>query len=97
MSEEIRKAEAQQEATAVIEFRGQTFTISREYDDWPIDFLEAIEDGKTVGIVRGALGPAQWHRVKAMNLKTRDLAELSEKMVAAMGFRSAGESQASSD
>lgn len=97
MSEETRKAEAKGDSTATVEFRGEKFTLSRDYDDWPIEFTEALEDGKAVGIVRGALGPKQWRRVKAMGLRNRDLADLSELIAQALGFGSAGESAASSD
>jgi hypothetical protein len=95
MSNEARKSEAHAE-TAIVEFRGETFEVSREYDDWTVDFLESLEEGKSVGIVRGALGPAQWRTVKAMNLKVRDLGELADLLAEAMGFGSAGESSASS-
>ena len=97
MSNETRKAEANNESTAELEFRGHTFTVSRNYDDFTVDFVEALEEGKTVGIVRGALGPAQWRVVKGMNLKIRDLSELADKIATAMGFGSVGESAASAD
>lgn len=94
MTETARKAEANgQQAT--LEFRGETFSVPTEYDDLSVDFLEALEDGKSVGIIRGALGPEQWQVVKAMQLKARDLAELGDRIAAAMGF-SAGNSEASS-
>lgn len=96
MSEEARKAEARGDKTATVEFRGQVFTVSTEYDEYPVDFMEAIEDGRAVGICRGALGPRQWRQVQSMRLKMRDLAELSDLIAEAMGFGSAGESGASS-
>lgn len=96
MSEKARKAEAKG-SSASVEWRGQDFTVSTDMDDWSVDFLESLEEGKTVGIVRGALGPVQWRAVQRMNLKVRDLSELGEAIAAAMGFGSAGESQASSD
>jgi hypothetical protein len=97
MSNEARRTEAQGETTAEVEFRGHTFTVSREYDDFSIDFLESIEEGKTVGIVRGALGPNQWRTLKSLDLKARDLSELMGLLVDAMGFGDAGNSKASSD
>lgn len=90
MSNEVRKDEAHDD-TATFEYRDQTFTVSREYDDWTLDFLEALEEGKSVGIVRGALGPDQWRAVRAMNLKVRDLTELADLVAKAMGFGSTGE------
>lgn len=96
MSEEARKAEASGEATATVEFRGETFTVSREMDDWPVDFVDALEEGKTVGIVKGALGAAQWRRVRNMNLRMRDLEPLADGITKALGFGDVGESAASS-
>jgi hypothetical protein len=90
MSNETRKTEATGD-TATIEFRDQTFEVSTAYADWTVDFLESLEEGKTVGIVRGALGPQQWRTVRAMNLKVRDLDELAELLANALGFGSTGE------
>ena len=90
-----REAEANG-STNTVEFRGETFTVPLERDDWSVDFVESIEEGKAVGIVRGALGPDQWRTVKAWGLNMRELGELSELVAAAMGFGDAGESPASS-
>lgn len=96
MNDEARKAEAKDDPTATVEFRGLTLTVSREYDDWPVEFVDALEEGKTVGICKGALGPAQWRRVRALDLKMRDLAPLADLIAQALGFGDAGESSASS-
>lgn len=85
------KDEAEGNDTATFFWRDIEFTVPTNADDWSTDFLESLEEGKAVGIVRGALGPAQWRRVKAMNLKVRDLSELSEQVAKAMGFGSTGE------
>lgn len=95
MSEDVKKSEAQGQP-AKVEFRGQTFEVPREYDDWSVDLLESIEEGKSVGIVRGALGPRQWDVVRSMNLKVRDLNELAESITTALGFGNPGNSSASS-
>ena len=92
-----RKAEADGQTTAVVKWRGHEFVVATQYEDWSVDFVEALEEGKAVGIVRGALAPADWRTVKAANLKMRDLTELADKIAAAMGFGEAGESAASSD
>lgn len=97
MSEEARKAEAKNESVAEIEFRGHKFNISREYDDWTVDFTESLEEGKSVGIVRGALGPSQWPTIRRMDLTNKDLIPLVNAITQALGFSSAGESPASSD
>jgi hypothetical protein len=97
MSNETRKAEARGETTAAIEFRGETFTVSTEQDDFSVEFLEALEDGRTIGMVRGALGPRQWREVQAMQLKLKELRPFADDIARAMGFGDAGESAASSD
>lgn len=96
MGNESREAEAQGKS-ALVDWRGQKFEVEREYGEWSVDFVESLEEGKSVGIVRGALGPSQWRTIKAMNLKMRDLDELAEAVAAALGFGSVGESQTSSD
>ena len=96
MSNETLKAEAAGATTATIEFRGEKFVIPTEPDDMSLDFMESVEEGKSVGIVRGALGPNQWRTVKAMDLKVRDLGELADKIAGALGFGDVGESAASS-
>lgn len=96
MSNETRKDEAQNK-TGIVEWRDQKFEVSREYADWTVDFLESLEEGKAVGIVRGALGQQQWRTVRGLNLKVSELNELSDLIAKAMGFGSSGESQTSSD
>lgn len=93
MSEAARTSEAAGEFGKV-EFRGHTFTVPLEHDDFTVDFLESVEEGKTIGIVRGALGPQQWRTVKAMGLTARELSPLVDGIAEAMGF-TAGNSEAS--
>ena len=95
MSEKARKEEAAREP-AKVEFRGHTFEVSREYSEWSVDLVESLEEGKAVGIVRGALGAQNWRLVKSLDLNMSDLAELSDAIAEAMGFGSTGESPASS-
>lgn len=97
MSNETRKAEAGNAKTVPVNWRGHKFEIATEYDEWTVDFLESLEEGKSVGIVRGALGPKQWPVVKQMNLKVGELGDLATAITAALGFGSSGESAASSD
>ena len=80
-----------------VSWRDFEFEVPLERDEWSVDFLESIEEAKAVGVVRGALGPKQWHVVRGLNLKVRDLNELAAEISKAMGFGSAGESQTSSD
>ena len=92
-----RKAEAKGDNTATVEFRDRSFTVpTGNYDELPVAFIEAVEDGKAVGTVRGALGPQQWRTVQALGLNMAELSELADLIAVAMGFANAGESSASS-
>ena len=98
MSKEAREAEARDEKTATISFRGETFTVSRDYDDWPVELTDALEQGLTVAICKHALGPSQWRKVQRMGrMRNRDLVPLLDEIARALGFGSMGESPASSD
>lgn len=85
-----RKTEAKAD-TAEVKWRGHTFTVPLNQDDWTVDLLESIEEGKSVGIVRGALGPKQWQISGLSRMKVRDLGELAAEIAAALGFGSTGE------
>lgn len=91
MSTDARAAEAAG-TTATIHFRGHSFTISTQYPDWSLDLVESIEEGKSAGIIRGALGPEGWMVVKQLDLKMREVDELAALIASALGFGSVGES-----
>ena len=74
-----------------VEFRGLTFQVALERDEWTIDFLESLEEGKAAGIVRGAIGSDGWRQIKALDLRVKDLDELADLIAKAMGFGSTGE------
>ena len=95
MDTDTRETEAKS-SSAKFTWRGFDFEVPTIRDDWSVDFVESLEEGKAVGIVRGALGPRQWPMVKGMNLKISDLEDLSAAIAKAMGFGSTGESPASS-
>lgn len=96
MSEEARKAEAAG-STATFEFRGESFEVPLEYDDYPLGYIEAASEGQPLAIqAREILGSEQWAKVRAMNLKGRDLSELETAIKGATGL-SSGNSKASSD
>ena len=96
MSNEARKSEAKSE-TATIEWREHTFEVEREFDDWSLALVEALEEGRSVAIIREALGPAQWSVVKSESPKVRDITGLADDIANALGFGSSGESAPSSD
>jgi hypothetical protein len=83
--------------TASFKFRGEKFTITTDQAEWSTDFLEALEEERAVGIVKGALGPQQWSRAYPLVPKVKDLRELADAVAKALGFDKSGESPASSD
>ena len=89
-----RETEAKQ-THGTFTFRDIEFKIPLDRDEWSLEFLEALEDGKAAGTVRGALGAEQWQTVKGLDLKVKDLAELGDLIASVLGFGSAGESPAS--
>lgn len=97
MSKDDARKDEVQATPATVEWRGHKFEIPRDYNEWSVDLVESLEEGKSVGIVRGALGPANWRMIQSKNLKMRDLGELADLIASALGFGSAGESPASSD
>lgn len=97
MSNESRKAEAEGQATGVVKFRGREFTIPKDYNEWPLELHEALEDGRELAMIRAAFGPVQWAVVRQMGLTTPDLNELAAAVAESFGFKSTGESQASAD
>jgi hypothetical protein len=96
MSNEARKSEAVGEK-ATIQWREHTFEVERDFDDWTLALVEALEEGRSVAIIREALGPAQWSVVKAEAPRIRDITGLADDIAHALGFGSAGESAPSSD
>lgn len=90
-----RKAETQG-STATFTFREVEFTVPLEFDDYPLGFIEAASDGKPLAIqAREILGPEQWAKVHALNLKGRDLKPLFDALDEALGT-DAGEDTPSS-
>lgn len=90
-----REVEAKGKAGSV-EFRGLTLTFPIEYDDYPLSFIEAAAEGASGAIqARELLGPEQWSKVRALNLKGRDLNELV-KVIDGVQGTDAGEDEASS-
>jgi hypothetical protein len=67
------------------EFEGNEYTVDTE-DVMDIEFLEAYEDGRGIGMVRELLGAAQWSKLKGTRpLKGDDVQTFTEVMFKAMG------------
>lgn len=84
---EALKAEATNTKVKV-EFRGKEFLVEKDMDEWSLDVLEAYEEGNMVLTLRGLLGPSQWLTIKSFDLKLKDLKELAETFLGAIGLSS---------
>lgn len=67
-------------------FDGEKYTIAPTAE-WDITVLEAVEDGKTVSLVRAILGDKQWEQFKAKPRKVEDLNKLFEAISKATGIQ----------
>lgn len=80
----------------IFTFKGEKFEFPPEIKQLPVEAVEAYEDGKVVGFVREIMGD-QWASFKAHKPTLGDLENLADSLGQAYGFKSAGESSASSD
>jgi len=87
------KAEVQT-SPHIYRFKGDEFTFPPDVKMIQLDALEAFEDGKTVGFVRGVMGN-QWGRYKALKPTLGDFEELAKVMGQSYGFEDVGNSAAS--
>lgn len=72
--------------TVSFTFDGDKYTIAQT-KEWDLDVLEAIEDGKTVGVVRAILGDKQWEQFKKKGRKVEDLNQLFDAIAKATGIQ----------
>lgn len=67
-------------------FDGDKYVIAPT-QEWDLDVLEAVEDGKVVSVVRALLGAKQWEKFKATPRKVEDLNKLFEAISKAVGIQ----------
>lgn len=85
------KAEAQ-DADVTFEYDGEPYTI-KPMNKMPLEFLEAIEDGKMIRAVKSMLGEEQYRKFSAKPRIVEDLNNLLTASTNAVGV-SVGESNA---
>lgn len=98
------EAEATGAATATVTFDGETYEIPALVDDLDIDAMEAAERGQALSFVEAVLGPPAWRKLKARyraghggRFPASAIAPLGDQIAEVYGFKSLGESAASSD
>lgn len=82
--------EAEGDDTIDIEFRGATYTVAADQDDWTLEAMEAFEQNQMFAGVRALLGPRQWERFKARHNNRRAFREFLDEIADIFGFGDAG-------
>jgi len=89
------KSAAQIEAEGIettdVEWRGHTFTVSTDPDNWSVETTLAFEEGKAASGVRSILGPKQWAEFMKSKPVNRDMADLFNEIAKALGLGTAGD------
>ena len=89
------KTAVQNEAEGVeevsVSWRDLTFTFPADTDDWPVEALEAFEQGKAATAIRALAGPKAWVEFKKRNPRVRDMSDVFKDFARAAGFSDAGE------
>lgn len=90
-----KKSAAQIEAEGVetvdVEWRGHTFTIVADADDYPLEAVMAFERGQNFVGLEIVLGPKQWHEFMKTKPRKSDGVDLMGAMNGALGFGDSGE------
>lgn len=89
-----QKSAAQVEAEGVqtidVEWRGHTFTVPADADDWTVEAMMAFEEGLNAHGLKAILEPAAWAELMATKPRKRDLMDLFDAMAKALGMDSSG-------
>jgi len=90
-----QKPAAQVEAEGIplaeVSWRGHTFRVLSELEDWTVETTLAFETGRATVGIRGILGPEQWAELMKTKPLVRDLSELFDTIAKAIGLNTAGE------
>ncbi len=85
---EALKAEATN-TNVKVEFRGETYEIPGNAEEYDLEVMEAYEDGKLVSALRALLGEAQWSLLKTRTRpKLKDLNEIAATFLGTVGLSS---------
>jgi hypothetical protein len=92
---------AQAEATrdeSTITFEGVELTFITDPNKWPLDAIEAFENGKSIALMRAMFGSRTYEKVKGnferrtgRSMTLEDLVEVLERIAKEAGFNDAGE------
>jgi len=92
---DVRAAEAKGE-DITIEWKGQTFTVPRDYGTWPFEFTLYSQKGLNGPAMEALLGPEQFARFLRSRPTNADFDAFDDRLGKALKMKP-GESPASSD
>jgi len=78
--------EADSDATTTIEWRGLTFTVPTDPDDWSIAAIAAAEKGQHFTSLELLLAPAEWAAFMKTKPVRRDGIDLNNAITKALGL-----------
>lgn len=82
-NEVTKEAEAKGFATVIVEFDHDYYEIPEEVRNWPLSVMDAQEEGKAIGTIRGLLGEEQYQKFRAKPRTMGDFEDFSDKLVKA--------------
>lgn len=89
-----RRRQVQREAEGdddiEIDYRGNTYVIPADQDEWSLDAMEAFEKNQMFAGIASLLGPRQWAEFKARHNNRRAFREFLDEVADIFGFETAG-------
>lgn len=82
--------EAEGDENVELNFRGTTFTVPADQEEWPILAVQAFANGRNIDAVQHLLGPRQWAVYVTKNGKKRDFDAFAELIADVFGFGAPG-------
>ena len=83
--------EAEGGAATDVVWRGHTFTVDADPDNWAVETTLAFEEGKAASGIRSILGPKQWAEFMKSKPVNRDMGDLFNEIAKALGLETSGE------
>lgn len=80
-SEVAAEAEDKGFATIVVEYDGEYYEIPEEMRNWPLDVMDAQEEGKNIGTIRGLLGADQYNKFRSKPRTMGDFEDFTTKLL----------------
>jgi hypothetical protein len=82
----VRNEATGNDSPIIITWNGQHFRLVPS-DDWDIETLEAIEDGKITHVLRAILADDGYDRLSKMRPKVKELESFMNKAMRALGIQ----------